>query len=716
MGKVSITKGQVLHRMADSVETVEIVLKGSVAVTDQADITMHMRQGSIIGAFHDAGEKYGYDYIADEDTLLFAYDYSNEEDLVSTLKSNEAILPVIASQSFATVNSILDVLVSVYEESNELYNNLKAGYEDYRDICVKFMTAPKRYDSVEFLMPPDRPSMVGSWQEELCRTYRDKDAQLKKGYYVVDGGLCIGSIMMAGGFARTIHEEIRNAQAYIKATKVRTDDFLKDYYMQKAKLDHANSAEAKATGTGTLPKITNAMDKILTYAGVSTEIAESLKRDIKAFVNAPNQREKSDEMRKLRADIGKNFYAVYEAAFFKSMEVPIIPAEVKMMFLFGFIDEELAGEANTAALYKISLLWEDDPSGNVLTIYDWLKKIYSGEVMPSKNDLDTDWPEHLREQVRYANITQEQADALANDRRAMVHFEITNMVASANRITHGSLFSFIPTFYAGVVTKSLDSCFASPKRVHEAIDKIRDIDFGCFYRPTFTTYPELKINRFDYDVEVLPYVILMPNFGSRGAMWQEIEGRVRTTPSRMMISIFHSVSIEDTMIQLCAQFRWEMCRRIQGVHYSDITDKSLTSEYINYLQFYKKNHELSGEMKDKVKSELQRFHNNYRNVFASDYEMFLKNEANGLPRLTKVAREILFRYCTFSTKYRRALAINPQYQPVIERWKVKVAAKLHAFDLYRRKILTMTDKLPPEVELEAEYMKLFTSNPGQDRV
>ena len=96
--------------------------------------------------------------------------------------------------------------------------------------------------------------------------------------------------------------------------------------------------------------------------------------------------------------------------------------------------------------------------------------------------------------------------------------------------------------------------------------------------------------------------------------------------------------------------------------------------------------------------------------------MFLKNEANGLPRLTKVAREILFRYCTFSTKYRRALAINPQYQPVIERWKVKVAAKLHAFDLYRRKILTMTDKLPPEVELEAEYMKLFTSNPGQDRV
>ena len=83
-----------------------------------------------------------------------------------------------------------------------------------------------------------------------------------------------------------------------------------------------------------------------------------------------------------------------------------------------------------------------------------------------------------------------------------------------------------------------------------------------------------------------------------------------------------------------------------------------------------------------------------------------KAGAAGLPRLNKVARDILFRYCTFSKKYRRALAINPQYQPVIERWKVRKGTKQHVLDLFTRKILSMTSSLPPEVALEIEFMKL----------
>lgn len=303
-------------------------------------------------------------------------------------------------------------------------------------------------------------------------------------------------------------------------------------------------------------------------------------------------------------------------------------------------------------------------------------------------------------------MTQEQADSLLDDRKAMVHFELHNMIATANRITHGSMYSFIPTFYAGEVVKPLEHSFASPKMVREAINKIRDIDFGCFYRPAFVSYPEFQINRFDYNVEVLPYVILMPNFGSKGALWQEIEGRKRTTPAHMVLSVFHAMNLEDTIVQMCAQFRWEMCKRTQGVHYSDITDPSLTAEYGNYLQFYKQNHELSGAKRDSLKLVLQQKHNNYKNVFVADYEMYIKNEAAGLPRLNKVARDILFRYCTFSAKYRKALAINPQYQPVIERWKVRQGAKQHVLDLFTRKILTMAASLPPEVASEVEFMKL----------
>jgi hypothetical protein len=706
MGKVNIAKGHVLHRKGDRIENIEIILKGGVFITDRGEITLHADQGTMLGAFRKAGDRYRYDYVASGDSMLFVYDYRCEDDLIATVTSNKAIAPVMASANMALLNRFLDVLFSLYENGCGLCSELAAEYEDYRNICAKLMFPPQRYESIESLLPPEKPAMLSSWQSDLCRSCLEQDAFLRKDYYTADINFCIGAIMQAALLLQSMQQQIEQAQAYIQDTKAGTDEFVKEYYMQKAKLDNANRREAMEAGSGDLPSIQNAMNTIFAFAGISSEIAETFRRDINEFMQAPNQREKSAEMRQLRHDIAENFYIIYEAAFYKSQEITDIPAEVRMFFLFGFVDENLAGTANTAALYKYALLWEDDPNGRIMSVYDWLCKIYKGEVLPSKNELDTDWPEYLKEQTRMAVMTQEQADSLLDDRKAMVHFELHSMIATANRITHGSLYSFIPTFYAGEVVRPLENSFVSPKMVSEAIDKIREIDFGCFYRPAFASYPELQINRFDYNVEVLPYILLMPNFGSKGVLWQEIEGRKRTTPAHMVLSVFHAEDLESTIVKMCAQFRWEMCKRIQGVHYSDITDPSLTSEYGNYLQFYKQNHELSGTKKDSLKLVLQQKHNNYKNVFVADYELYIKNEAAGLPRLNKVARDILFRYCTFSKKYRRALAINPQYQPVIERWKVRRGAKQHVLDLFTRKILSMTSSLPPEVALEIEFMKL----------
>ena len=96
----------------------------------------------------------------------------------------------------------------------------------------------------------------------------------------------------------------------------------------------------------------------------------------------------------------------------------------------------------------------------------------------------------------------------------------------------------------------------------------------------------------------------------------------------------------------------------------------------------------------------------YRSVFVGDYELFLKNESQGLPRLNKVARDILFRYCTFSRKYRDILATNPQYQPLMDRWNVRQGTRAHLLDVFTRKIQTMTDILPPEVEAENVFLNM----------
>lgn len=704
MGKVKISKGHVLHGKDDRVEHVEIILNGGVSITDRGDITIQANQGAILGALHQAGEAYHYDYIASEDSTLFVYDYSCEEDLIAAMKASAAILPVMASANMALLNRFIDTLFALHKSGCALCTKRKTEYADYRDICAKLMVSPEQYDSIESLVLPEAPGLASSWKTDLCRAYLAQDELLRQEYYSVDSNFCMGCIMQAAEIMQITQQQIEQAAAYIQDTKTSTDAFTREYYIKKATLENANRKEAMEAGSSNLLSIEHALDTILSFAGVEREQGEAFRRDIQKFMQVPNQREKSAEMRHLRKAIADSFYAIYEAAFYKSQETADIPAEVRMLFLFGFVDEELAGAANTAVLYKYALLWEDDPSGRVLSLYDWLCKIYRGETLPSKSELDNDWPEYLKEQVRVAAMTQEKADSLLDDRKAMVHFELSNMVSSANAMTHGSIYSFVPAFYAGTVIKPLDSCFASPKTVHGVIDKLREIDFGCFYRPAFASYPELKINRFDYDLEILPYVILMPNFGSRGALWQEIEGRRRSTPGRMVLSIFHAADLDETIVKMCAQFRWEMCRRVQGIHYSDITDPSLTAEYGDYLQFYRKNRKLSADKKDSLKQVLHTKRNNYKNVFVADYEMYIKNEAFGLPRLNKVARDILFRYCTFSEKYRDALAANAQFQPIIERWSMKQAAKRHAFDIQMRNILTMTAELPEEVKIEADFM------------
>ena len=706
MGKLDISKGQILHKKGDAIKDIAIILKGSFTLNDGADVSLSAGNGTILGAFHPYGGTYHYNYQAAEDSTLFTYDYTDEDDLTAAITATPTIAPVMVSASVALLNQLLDTLSELYEAGCKLCKDTKANYNDYKNICARLMIPPKMFESINVLVPPEKPDILDSWQAALCRAVSDKNDLLRKECYPADIQFCVGTIMLSAQMAQRVQVEIDKALAFIQQMKNDTDEFSREYHSQKAKFDDAQRQEALESGSGSLPQIKNALTTILAFAGVSREIGDAFGRDIRAFMKAPDKAEKSTEMRRLRTDITNNYYTIYESAFFNSLNTEDIPAEVKMFFLFGFVDEELAGEENTAELYKYAVLWEDDPNGRILPVYDWLKKIYRGEVPPSKDEFDNDWPDHLKEEVRQGNITQAQADQMLNDTKAMVSFELHNMITGANKMTYGSIFSFIPAFYAQSVSRPLENCLVTAQRAVDELNHVRDLDFGCFYRPAYASYPELKINRFDYNLEILPYIILMPNYGSRGVMWQEIEGRKRTTPAHLVVSILHSEDLFDTFIKMCAQFRWEMCKRIQGVHYSDITEPSLTSEYCNYRQFYKKNSSLSADMKEKVKTALKRNNNSYSNVFASEYEMFLKAESEGLPRLNKVSREILFKYCTFSQKYRDNLLINPQYKPLIERWTVGRDDRVRTLELFSRRILTQTKELPEEVQIEAEYLKL----------
>ena len=193
--------------------------------------------------------------------------------------------------------------------------------------------------------------------------------------------------------------------------------------------------------------------------------------------------------------------------------------------------------------------------------------------------------------------------------------------------------------------------------------------------------PEVGIEKTYIQEEIYPDIILMPTYGSNGAMWQEIEGRKRASHARFIFPIFAETDMEDNFIRVCGRFRWELCRTIQGAAWNDVKVKSLTSEYVDYIQFYRKNRALSEEKKEKLKMQIQKGRGNTKEVFVIDYLLWIKNESTGSLRLNKVAREVLASYCPFIKSLRDKVQSQPLFEEAMAKFNRERAKKVKELDL-----------------------------------
>ena len=250
----------------------------------------------------------------------------------------------------------------------------------------------------------------------------------------------------------------------------------------------------------------------------------------------------------------------------------------------------------------------------------------------------------------------------------------------------------------------LEKAYVSQSRVKEELGRIRSMDYRIFFREERFSKAELGINQITVHKEVLPYIILMPNIGSRCVLWQEVEGKKRSSPGRMLFPIFMTEDLTDHVSRVCGEFRWEMCKTEQGIHWNDIHDPSLTSEYADYLQFYKKNSMLNSDYKDRIKKQLQKANNNYRLVFVTDYLTYIKYESRAALRLNKVSREILFKYCPFGKEYRGALVSNPQYEAHIGKYANRISQHARPIQMVCKKLERDEIRVPEELTRELEYL------------
>ena len=272
------------------------------------------------------------------------------------------------------------------------------------------------------------------------------------------------------------------------------------------------------------------------------------------------------------------------------------------------------------------------------------------------------------------------------------------MFAFVNRVTYGNITMFSPVLCEKDLFNSLDKMVVTADRIEDAFNTVRKIDYSLFYRPMLPRTGTSDLIKYEMVMEeILPDVILMPNAGTRAMMWQETASVRNDTPARFMIPIFTAVDLQEAILENCGRYRWEMCRKIQGVRWNDIRERSLTSDYYDYLQFYRKNRELSAETKDQIKGALTRAKNNFREIFVKDYQNWIKYEAKGGFRLNRYVRQIMFTYCPFSKAYRADLKTNPMFADAIGKLETNNARNYKRlqglYEKYKREGGTITPEL-----------------------
>ncbi len=367
------------------------------------------------------------------------------------------------------------------------------------------------------------------------------------------------------------------------------------------------------------------------------------------------------------------------------------------MFLqYGYADERLLTKEQILSLY---FLKEDkkDEDVQIYNIKEWLTLIYEGKKEPSKNEFDQDYNQMLLSLKKRGKLTDAQIKEWSKDRKKKLDYEIQNMFRYNNRTASGQITTFVPVLHKDVLINSPNKSYLTSKKILEDMKKVMDVDYSIFDREVLYVNEKMNIEREYIIKRIYPDIILMPTVGSNSVMWQEIDGKKRDTSGRFMLPIFCEANLFLNLVRVCGRFRWELCRTIEGMAWNDIKHKSLTSEYSDYLQFYRKNRDLSEERKEKVKLQIQKGRNNSREIFVIDYEAWIMYESKGAIKLNKIVREILATYCPFSKDIRERLILQPMFEEAYARYNRTRLKKIRETEgrhrLLKRESIILTKEL-----------------------
>ena len=453
-------------------------------------------------------------------------------------------------------------------------------------------------------------------------------------------------------------------------------------------------------------ELINSAAKIVEYSEIADEKATHFMMNLTAFRNLRDKLSNDDSVRNIRSAVAKNFFEIYGAVFSKFVRLKDNSRLIKMFLAYGYMDERLLDTDQVLALFKLAGMENVSGEANVYYMNEWLTKVYEMEKDPSINQFGQDYYDVFREYKKQGKVTDKDKPAYDNDKSGRLAFEVNHMLHTNHRLCQGQLSLYFPILHKGMSPHDPIRSFVTPELIKEKLDKILAVDYSAFHREINYMDPSKGIEKELVMMAVTPDIILMPVYGSRAIMWQEIAGRVRSTPGRFLIPVFTDENLDEMLIKLVGNFRWELCRTMMGAAWNDVTQSSLTSDYTDYIQFYRKNRDLTDEAKEKIKSAVAKYRSKTRDIFTADYELWINNESKGNPRLNKVARAILFKHCTFSKEIRDQLERQPMYFDMInlmKNQKVKLVKSLE--NRYRHYLKDNNGKLNDVLNKNLEFYR-----------
>ena len=440
---------------------------------------------------------------------------------------------------------------------------------------------------------------------------------------------------------------------------------------------------------------------------LDAEFLKEFNTNYKALGQIKDIQNTNDKERSVIKKINQNYVDLYinVSTHLFQKKISIEKNKDFLFFLnFSFISKDLVDEETKSFLENHSDQVESPLI--FISLFDWLKNIYNGEEIPSNTELGVTYQKFLLEKEKRKSSKQkkiEEALTEEDKRKASVKYEMDNMISSALKIVNESPLKAL--FFMTELNKvnNFKELIIQKQKINKVFQSIIEKDYSLFYRETL--YRLSKKANDIIQMEVFPYLIILPVVGNKIFFWQDISGTNKQTRARFLIPLFFKEDLEKAFIKALGEYRWEMCCTVKGPSWSDPIDGGITGGFYDYIITYKKNSKLSAQAKEKIKKLITSNRKDNKRIFGFYYFLWIKYESQGVMKLDVVARDIFFKHLPFSKSIRTNLAKLPAFERLVNRHHHQAARSLASLEAKYKKVQNEDGSYPKELEFN---MKAYT--------